>query len=297
MNIKLKLIIISCTISAAIILPNLSWARSIEQEIQNTGVLKVGVREDSPLFGLGGKKTGYCADFAQKLASNLSQNLGKTIKVNFVKSTTQNRWDLVKRKTVHFECGPNTLARDREKKYGIKFSQPFFVTATQIFVRAGVTEKALRRGTMGIIGGTTNERDIKNIYPQVQIKDSFERRSYGIVSVQLGEITGFASDGILLFGTASVLGINPQSYRMVTPLINEVPFCAAYGMILPGDEENSQWRNTVNALITDSEQGKPIWDKWFKDFLPHIGSVINACQSHRQNNPEGVRDSTHLDQI
>ena len=297
MNIQLKSIVIFCTISTAIVFPNPSWARSIEQEIQNTGILKVGVREDSPLFGFGDKKTGYCADFAQKLASNLSQNLGKTIKVNFVKSTTQNRWDLVKRKTVHFECGPNTLAREREKKYGIKFSEPFFVTATQIFVRAGVTEKTLRQGTMGIIKGTTNERDIQSIYPQVRIKNSFERRSHGIVSVQLGEITGFASDGILLFGTAAVLGINPQRYTMVTPLINERPFCAAYGMILPGDQENSQWRDTIDSLITDSEQGKPIWNKWFKDFLPHMGAVLNACQSQQQNNSEGVRDSTHLDRI
>ncbi len=189
------------------------------------------------------------------------------------------------------------MAREREKKYRIKFSEPFFVTATQIFVRAGVTEKALRRGTMGIIEGTTNERDIQSIYPQAQIEDSFERRSHGIVSVQLGEITGFASDGILLFGTASVLGINPQRYAMVTPLINERPFCAAYGMILPGEEENSQWRNTINSLITDNERGKPIWDKWFQDFLPHMGAVLNACQSQQQNNPEGVRDSNYLDRI
>ena len=296
MKIKLKLAIISCTITTSLLFPNLSWARSIEQEIQRTGILKVGVREDSPLFGFGSKKNGYCADFAQELASNLSQKLGKTITVNLVKSTTQNRWDLVNDKTVHFECGPNTMVRDREKQHEIKFSEPFFVTATQIFVRAGVIEKTLRRGTIGIIEGTTNERDIQQIYPKVQINDSFERRSHGIVSVQLGEITGFASDGILLAGTASVLEIDPQKYTMVTPLKNNLPFCAAYGMILPGDEENSQWRNTVNSLITNSEQGKPIWDKWFKDFLPHMGAVLQACQSNQQNNPGGVRDSTHLDQ-
>ena len=298
MKRNLKLAIISCTIAASIIFPKLSWARSIEQEIESTGVLKVGVREDSPLFGFGGEKTGYCEDFAQELANTLSQKLDKTIKVNLVKSTTQNRWDLVNRGTVHFECGPNTMARERESKYGIKFSEPFFVTATQIFVRADLVEETLRKGTIGIIGDTTNERDIRQIYPKVQIKDSFERRSHGIADVQLGEITGFASDGILLVGTALALGINPQKYTMVTPLINERPFCAAYGMILPGDEENSQWRNTVNSLITNIEQGKPIWDKWFNDALPHIEAVLNACQSSRRNNnTEGVQESTPLERI
>ena len=297
MKRKAQLAIISCTIAASIFFPKLGWARSIEQKIESTGVLKVGVREDSPLFGFGSQKTGYCADFAKELASNLSQKLGKTIKVNLVKSTTQNRWELVNQGTVHFECGPNTMVRDRERQYGIKFSEPFFVTATQIFVRAGAIEENLRKGTIGIIGDTTNERDIRQIYPGVQINDSFERRSHGITAVQLGEIMGFASDGILLIGTASVLEIDPQKYTIVTPLKNERPFCAAYGMILPGDEENSQWRNTVNSLITNSEQGEQIWEKWFNDFLPYIGVVLNACQSSGRNNTEGVQESTHLDRI
>ena len=297
MNRKLKLAIISFSIAASVVFPKLSWARSIEQEIENSGVLKVGVREDSPLFGFGGKKIGYCEDFAKELANTLSEKLGKTIKVDLVKSTTQNRWNLVNSGTVHLECGPNTMTLERESEYRIKFSEPFFVTATQIFVRGDVKEETLRKGTIGIIGGTTNARDIRQIYPTVQINDSFERRSHGIADVQLGEITGFASDGILLIGTALALEINLEKYGMVTPLVNERPFCAAYGMILPGDEENSQWRNTVNSLISDIERGKPIWEKWFKDAVPYIGAVLNACQSSQGNNTEDVQKSTDLERI
>ena len=91
MNRQVKLAIISCGIAISVLSPQISRASIVEQEIEKTGVLKVGIREDSPLFGFGSEKAGYCADFANSLAENLSQKLGKTIKAELVKSTTQNR--------------------------------------------------------------------------------------------------------------------------------------------------------------------------------------------------------------
>ena len=293
MNRQLKLAIVSCGIAISVLFPQISRARTVEQEIKKTGVLKVGVREDSPLFGFGSDKAGYCADFANSLAENLSQQLGKTIQTEVVKSTTQNRWDLVKDGTVHLECGPNTIAPDREQEYGIKFSQPFFVTATQVFTRIDATEESLKSGTIGIIKGTTNEQEIRLLYPDEQINDSFESRSQGINAVQLQEIKGFASDGILLEGTASVLEIDPKEYTLVTPLIGNIPLCAAYGMILPEGVENSQWHDTVNSWIVKSGQAEKIWKTWFNDFLPYIGKVMEACQASPTNS-EDLRESTPL---
>ena len=288
MNRRLKLAIISSGIAISVLFPQLSQARTVEQEIKKTGVLKVGIREDSPLFGFGSEKAGYCADFANSLAENLSQTLGKTIKVDLVKSTTQNRWDLVKDEKVHLECGPNTIVPEREKEYGIKFSQPFFVTATQVFASTDVTEESLKTGTIGIIQGTTNEQEFRLVYPDEQIKDSFESRSEGINAVQEKKIEGFASDGILLAGTASALEINPEQYILVTPLFNNLPLCAAYGMILPEGEENSQWHDTVNSWIAKSGQGEKVWETWFNDLLPYVGAVLEACQASQPNdqNPQ-----------
>ncbi|MGH2414688.1 MAG: transporter substrate-binding domain-containing protein, partial [Microcystaceae cyanobacterium] len=267
------------TIALSVIFPQLSWAKTIEQEIQQTGILKVGIRDDSPLFGFGEEYQGYCADFAQELANQLSQKLRKTIKVNIIQSTTQNRWDLVGKGTVHVECGPNTISQEREGEHNIKFSNPFFVTATQIFVNQATTdEKIMRQGKIGIIQDTTNANNIQSIYPAEQIDDSFETRSQGIAAVQQGKITGFASDGILLMGTAFVEKIDANNYNIVTPLIDERPFCAAYGMLLPDNDENALWRETINNLISKSGQGAKIWDTWFADFLPYMSSVIQACQ-------------------
>ena len=296
MNSLLKLAIISCGIAISVIFPQVSQAKTVEEEIQETGILKVGIREDSPLFGFSSEKVGYCADFANSLAENLSQKLGKTIKVEPVTSTTQTRWDLVKDGTVHFECGPNTITVEREQEYGIKFSKPFFVTATQVFTRVEATEETLKTGTIGIIKGTTNEQELRQVYSNDQIDDSFERRSQGIAAVQLQEINGFASDGILLEGTASFLEINPQKYTLVTPLINNRPLCAAYGMILPEGDENSQWHDTVNSWIAKSGQGNKVWETWFKELLPYVGAVLEACQASPPNN-ENLQESTQLESL
>ncbi|MGK7949938.1 MAG: transporter substrate-binding domain-containing protein [Xenococcaceae cyanobacterium] len=295
-NLRLKLAIAFCGIAISVLGSQVSQASTVEQEIKKTGILKVGIRDDSPLFGFGREKTGYCNDFANSLAENLSQKLGKTIKIEIVKSTTQNRWDLVKDGTVHLECGPNTITVEREQEYGIKFSKPFFVTATQVFVRVEATEESLQTGTIGIIKGTTNEQQFRLVYPDERIDDSFERRSQGIAAVQLEEIDGFASDGILLEGTALALDINPEKYTLVTPLVGNRPLCAAYGMILPEGAKNSQWHNTVNSWIAKSGQGDKIWENWFKELLPYVGEVLDDCQAGQPNN-ENIQESTQFESL
>ena len=274
----IQLLLLSCGFSLAFGWTQAVFAKPALETIEETGVLTVGVRDDSPLFGYGDDNSGYCKDFADNLAGVLTENLGKTIQVKLVTSTTQNRWDLVKDGTVQLECGPNTITAEREQEYGIKFSQPFFVTASQIFVKSDITEEDVKTGTIGTINGTTNAMEIQQVYPDSQTNDTYTNREQGIEAVQSGEITGFASDGILLVGTATVLQLDLNSFALATPVVNERPFCAAYGMILPGGEENTEWVNTVDALVDQKGEGGQIWARWFKELSPYIDQVINSCQ-------------------
>ncbi|MGB5771397.1 MAG: transporter substrate-binding domain-containing protein [Crocosphaera sp.] len=259
-----------------------SLGKSVEQTVSETGVLKVGVRQDSPLFGYGENPSGYCVDFAQKLTTLLTEKLNKPINLELIPSTTQTRWNLVKDKTVHLECGPNTINEEREADYGIKFSRPFFVTATQIFTQLSTTEETVKQGNIGVINNTTNEQDIRQIYPPQQVNNTFANRTQGIQAVQAGLIQGFASDGILLMGTTLGLKMNPTSYNIVTPYNKERPFCATYGMILPPEQENESWRSFVNQIIAKSGKGEAVWDEWFLPFFPYLSNVLQGCQSDNQ---------------
>ncbi len=275
---KLLSVTLGYSLFFLLISPQLAEAKNVEEEIKTTGVLKVGVREDSPLFGFGKEKVGYCQDFAKNVAQELSREYGKEIKAELVKSTTQSRWVLVTDGVVHFECGPNTINPSQLRKYNIAFPTPFFVTATQILAKSNLTEAQLKRGKIGIIAGTSNAQEIEKIYPFGQIDDSFRRRSHGIADVQTGEIDGFASDGILLIGTASVMNLSLKNYSLFTPLVNERPFCSAYAMILPGDAENQSWRDKINNLIVKTDAKNTVWKNWFEQLLPYFESVTEVCK-------------------
>ncbi|MDJ0900463.1 MAG: hypothetical protein QNJ55_16800 [Xenococcus sp. MO_188.B8] len=50
--------------------------------------------------------------------------------------------------------------------------------------RVEATEETLKTGTIGIIKGTTNEQELRQVYSNDQIDDSFERRSHRYTAVK-----------------------------------------------------------------------------------------------------------------
>lgn len=275
---KLSPILLGCSFLFSFVNPQLAKAIDVEADIKSTGILKVGIREDAPLFGFGAEKRGYCRDFAENVAQQLSSEYGKNITVEFFKSTTQNRWILVKDGIVHFECGPNSINLSQVEKHNIAFSTPFFVTATQILAKSTTTENELQKGTIGVIADTTNAEEIQKLYPLGQLDDSFTSRSHGVADVQIGSIQGFASDGILIIGTVSTMNLPLSEYNLVTPVLNERPFCSAYGMILPTGSENQSWREKINNLIVTTDMNNAIWQKWFGELIPYFQSVAEVCK-------------------
>ena len=281
MKAKLKLLAISWLVIMASVFPKTSVAQT-DSAIQSTGVLKVGIRRDSPLIGFAseGNWTGYCVDIANALAKHLSRNRIWPLKLRNVSSTTQSRWDLVRSGEVHLECGPNTIAPQSESEYGVRFSAPFFVTATQILTRPGTSEPQLTNNNkIGVIYQTTNERDIQSIYPSKIVDNTFAERDNGINAVIDGDLTGFASDGILLLGSANSLNLSQgNDYTLLTPQSDGRPLCATYGIILPGGQENARWRDTVNFFIVNNPEARRIWGKWFGEVSDSVNEITDACQ-------------------
>lgn len=108
MRTQFKQLIIVSSLLFATFLPSASWARTVLQEIQETGVIKVGVRRDAFLFGYearAGDWTGYCVTFASDLASSLRRQLNRSVDMQMIASTIQNREALVRDGIVHFVNG------------------------------------------------------------------------------------------------------------------------------------------------------------------------------------------------
>ncbi|GGA06634.1 amino acid ABC transporter substrate-binding protein [Okeania sp. KiyG1] len=285
MNKKLKIIIASSLAFLGTIFPQKISQAQTEEKIIRKEQIVVGVREDSYWFGSRndkGEREGYCIDIAYALRERLSANQLEPIRVRFVTSTVQSRWDMVKSGMVDLECGPNTISTEREEKHGINFSAPFFITATQILAQRGRIEEDVNAGNaiVGVVRNTSNESDLKSAYPEEQIEDKFLTREQGIKALADGEVNGFASDGTLLLGVAWSMDLDMENdYTFIT--INQEngrPFCAGYGFILPGGEENSSWQNYVNDFLANDRKAQRIQRKWLLDGLSENSQMLyDAC--------------------
>ena len=285
MNKKLKIIIASSLAFLGIIFPQKISQAQTQETIIRREEMVIGVREDSYWFGSRndkGEREGYCIDIAYALRERLSANQLEPIRVRFVTSTVQSRWDMVKSGMVDLECGPNTISTEREEKHGINFSAPFFITATQVLAQRGRTEEDVNAGNaiVGVVRNTSNESDLKSAYPEEQIEDKFLTREQGVQALVDGEVNGFASDGTLLLGVAWSLNLDMEKdYTFVT--INQEdgrPFCAGYGFILPGGEENSSWQRYVNDFLANDRKAQRIQRKWLLDGLSENSQMLyNAC--------------------
>ena len=254
-------------------------ATSILEEIKETGVLKVGLRQDAPPISYRngeGMLTGYCVDAIAALKQKLQDELEipYEIIVDIYTSTLTNRFELVADGTVHLECGPNSV-RDYTEKF--IFSQPFFISGTHFLINTNRRSNLDYQGsldevTVGVLQGTTTETFVRERYPQTTLQSFYGNTGkFRAIEALEDRIDAFASDGILLIGEIVTRGLPLNLYQLV-PL--KPLSCEYYGMILPeGDED---WEEFVNSVLA-SEEAERIWKDWFEVKFPYIKLEAEFC--------------------
>lgn len=271
-------------------------ANSVLKDIQETSLLKVAIREDAVPFGyrdFNGELSGFCLSLVQiireeivkTLASEMSNSSQQPIiSIRLYKSNLSNRYDLVEDRSVHLECGPNTI-RTFNRERNIEFSKPFFITGTQLLVKTENLSKVNLNGsldnvTIGALRSTTNRRLIRDRYPQATLEtfQGVTGRLRGLQALQQGRIDAFASDGILLIGEAVLLGL-PLGTNFV--LIPQNPLqCDYYGLILPNNDPD--WKDLVNRSI-DQAAKQGIFREWLGVILPEIENSLEYCRKVAEN--------------
>lgn len=284
---KLKLVqqLLSITLSCSLINWNIGPAVSetVLEEIQRTGVLKVGVRSDTIPFGYRDNNQelkGICFDFINLLKEELKGNIGRDIiLVKLFVSTLYNRFEIVEDKIVYLECGPNTI-REVEN-YEIEFSEPFFITGTKFFTRAENANKLDNPDgqdlKIGLLRYTTTETFIKNKYPQAKFElfQGVKGTLRAMQAVQQGRIDAFANDGILLMGESVQLNVDNNKEFVIVPPIPLT--CEKYGLILPKNDPS--WTNFVNSVI-DSGGDEKILTQWLSVLVENLVKNEKACQEN-----------------
>lgn len=259
-------------------------AETVLEEINRTGLLRVGVRNDAIPFGyrIDGELRGICVDVSRIMREELRNRLDRDIiSIQLVVSSLENRFNIVQDKVVHFECGPNTIRKLED--YQVTFSEPFFLSGIKFIVAKDKEQNLINSEgkdfTIGLLKNTTTEIFIKEKYPEANFElfQGLRGSERGLQALRQGRIDAFADDGILLIGQsiAQRLPLGENHNFILAP---DPPFtCEKYGLIIP--QNDPEWENFVNSSVNlDRKMG--IINNWLKDFLasPSTQNTIEKCQ-------------------
>ncbi|OAB61966.1 hypothetical protein AY599_23815, partial [Leptolyngbya valderiana BDU 20041] len=253
---------------------------SVLRDIEQTGELRIGIRDDAIPFGyrdINRNLRGYCLAFAELLQNELHDRLDSSILpvVKLVPSSPSTRFDLVRSGRVHIECGPNTI---RDEIDGVTFSRPFFLTGLRLLAsqnaRDRLRESEAGEGlTIGVVADTVAEEMLRDRYPQadvIRFRGSVATEQ-GVTALQ-GSLDGFADDEVLLLGEMVKLQLSLSEYSFFP----EDPItCEFYGMVLP--ENDPEWAAFVNALI-EGDRANNLLRTWFRDVTDYILPTIDYCR-------------------
>lgn len=267
-------------------------SESVLADIRQSGVLRVGIATDAAPLGYINNATGawggYCFEWANALRGYLSAQLGRPFDVKpvFLPSNWQDRFDQVRDRTVHLNCGPNPIAANIP---GIVFSNPFLATSTQFLIQNQNRQQINPNGslsgiTVGVPKDSPTEAFVRQRYPNAQIVPMGENRgtAAALEAVQAGSINTFADDGILLQGALINTpggGAAPTSPRLSSPLalVPETPLnCNFYGLLLPANDP--EWEQMINTF-NRSESVRRLRNQWFSNVGTDILETLTYCEN------------------
>jgi putative glutamine transport system substrate-binding protein len=201
------------------------------EAIKAADVLKVGVKQDVPGFGLLNPETnefeGLEIDIAHKLAGKL---LGDESKVEFTPVTAETRGTLLDNGQIDMVIATFTIKPERLEQWN--FSDPYFQDSVGLLVekKNGFSNLADLDGkTIGVAQGATTKDAVQAEADTLNIEVKFqEYQTYPEISTALraGKVDAFSVDRSILAGylddSREILpdAFSPQDYGIATKLSN-----------------------------------------------------------------------------
>ena len=240
----------------------ISRAETTLEKIKRTGVFTVGTRSGSPPFGYINKQNewvGFSIELAGLVHKNIEKKLGQPVKFELKESTPATRIPLLSSMAVDLIAGTMTITRARMES--VDFSLIFFATGAQFLVKKGSPIK----GVKDIAGkriwtqqGSTNERALREKYPQAQLV-VFPDQPSAYTALTQGKLDAYTNDGIQLWGL-KYKSPNPDEWEVVGEWYTYEP----YGMAMRKNESDFRW--VVDTALMEAIEGGEyfkIYDKWF----------------------------------
>jgi ABC-type amino acid transport substrate-binding protein len=217
--------------------------------VRDQGVFRIGYRPDAVPFAYDspqGQPTGYAVDLCRAVAAEVKRRLNlSSLKVDYVRVTAANGFDLVRQGQIDILCGPTTQTVARRAM--VDFSLMFFVDGASVVYHKGgpLTFGDLAGHKIGVHAGTTTESALRKVLADTRIDAQVvpvADHRQGFDRLAKGEFSAYFADRSIL---AYMLSNDP---RIGDLLLSPQYFTTEpYALALPrGDTE---FRLLVDATL------------------------------------------------
>ena len=264
-------------------------AETVMERVARTGVLRAGTNRTAKPFSFiddRGQAFGYSVDMLRLIRDELTQELGRPVKLELTSLNSDGRISAITQGKVDIICDASSFTWARDRK--VDFSLSYGVTGTRLLVKAdsgisGEPESLLGK-RIAAMPGTTNEAAIRRVQPKAEIV-LFDERAETYLALQNGKVDAVAADGIFLEAWLDKNVFASQFEIASYPYSREGVAC-----MVP--ENNSALLNNVNYSIASFMQGVvsgeaedvAIFDRWFGE-----NSVVPLSQDLRGLALENMR--------
>lgn len=220
--------------------------KDLYDEIISRGKIRVGINTESKPFSYINKKgeiVGYDVDLARYIAQYLLKDPDR---IEFVPVTISNR--LIKASTGEVDVVISTVTINPQREELVSFSIPYDVAGQTLLVRSnsGIASISDLAGqTVGVIFGTTAEKNIKNLIPTADLR-GFRSYDNAYKALKSGKINAITSDDTLL----SRFAMDDNSLRLLPKRYSYEP----YGIAFKKGNSTIKLKENLDFAIKDMKQ-------------------------------------------
>lgn len=257
------------------------------QKLYDSGVIRVGHRENSPPFAFLDARhhpIGYSLDLCEVVVEEIAQHLHKEdLKTEYVPVTPENRFELVKNGAVDIECGSTTANDERRAMVG--FSPTMFVTGAKLLVKRGsgiVSLRGLQGKTAVLTKGTVHAEMLPKIAQQQNLNVQFiyaNDHNASFETLAAGKADAFINDDVQLHGMIAAQDAE-SDYRVVGDFLTYADYAL---MFRHDDPEFEAVVRKAFERLAGSREIRAIYRRWFLRPLPNGVSLNLRMSPHLEH--------------
>jgi len=223
--------------------------------VKQAGVLRVGVKVDTPPFGF--KRGDTLAGFDIDIADALSQQMGLK-DVTFVPVTSANR--LQKLQAGEVDCVIASMTITRSRGRDVDFTIPYFQDGQALLVKGDSAVQSyldLAGKKVGAVKGSTSAANLKQVTPDAEVV-TFDSFATLVAGLESGKVEAITSDQLILQALAQ--GAKTKGLRIAGDRFSTEP----YGIAVR--ENQSELRDALDEAlqgIWENGRWQLIYDTWF----------------------------------